>query len=386
MNVAEVRGQLPLLARSIYLDSAGAGAPPISVHEAMRRFLDEWRDYGEKWDSWLFEIVKAREVFAQLIGCGRDQVGCIPNVTSGLATVASSLQGRGKNVVVSELNFPTNVYVWHALKQAGAIAEVRVLKTQNGSIPMSELEHAIDDNTVAISLDYVSWINGCREEIAEIAKLAHSHGAFMLVDAFHALGVFPVDVEQLGVDVLTSGTYKWLMGPHGAAFIYVKQEVIDRLTPSIVGWHGISDSVIARTTAKEEIFAKPFDLSKVEPAKNATRFELGTWSVISVIGSRAALEFSLKYPPEDRWPLIRRLTDRLLEGLHQSSRAITSPIEEERRSGIVTFRMEKASEVARKLQEGGVVVAPRVNTLRVSPHFYNTEQEIDVLLDRIRNS
>jgi DNA phosphorothioation-dependent restriction protein DptG len=101
MNVAEVRGQLPLLARSIYLDSAGAGAPPISVHEAMRRFLDEWRDYGEKWDSWLFEIVKAREVFAQLIGCGRDQVGCIPNVTSGLATVASSLQGRGKNVVVS---------------------------------------------------------------------------------------------------------------------------------------------------------------------------------------------------------------------------------------------------------------------------------------------
>jgi selenocysteine lyase/cysteine desulfurase len=144
--------------------------------------------------------------------------------------------------------------------------------------------------------------------------------------------------------------------------------------------------VIARTTAKEEIFAKPFDLSKVEPAKNATRFELGTWSVISVIGSRAALEFSLKYPPEDRWPLIRRLTDRLLEGLHQSSRAITSPIEEERRSGIVTFRMEKASEVARKLQEGGVVVAPRVNTLRVSPHFYNTEQEIDVLLDRIRNS
>jgi cysteine desulfurase/selenocysteine lyase len=386
MNVEEIRSQLPLLARNIYLDSAGAGAPPISVHKVMLEFLEEWKNYGENWESWLLEIVKAREAFGQIIGCDRDHVGCIPNVTSGLAAVAVSLKGRGKNVVVSELNFPTSVYVWHALKQSGFIADVRVLKSHKGAIPMSEFERAIDANTVAVCVDFVSWLNGCRENIVDVTRLAHSHGALMLVDAFHALGVFPVDVKKLDVDVLTCGTYKWLMGPHGAAFIYVKQNVIENLNPSIVGWHGISDSVIARTAAKEGIFARPFDLSRVEPANNATRFEWGTWSVISVIGSRAALEFTLKYDPKDRWPMIRRLTDRLLEGLQRSSRIIVSPIEDERRSGIVTFQMERATEVARKLQQRGVVVAPRVNTLRVSPHFYNTEHEIDVLLDRIKDS
>jgi len=281
------------------------------------------------------------------------------------------------------LNFPTSVYVWQALKQAGHISEVRVLKPQNGIIPLSEFEHAIDINTVAVCVDYVSWANGCRENIPEVTRLAHSRGALMIVDAFHALGVFPVDVKRLDVDVLTCGTYKWLMGPHGAAFIYVKPDVINSLNPSIVGWHGISDSVIARATARQGIFARPFDLSKVEPANNATRFEWGTWSVISVIGSRAALEFALKYVPEDRWPMIQKLTDRLLEGLQHASRIVTSPVEKERRSGIITFQIEKAAEVARKLQQSGVVVAPRVDTLRVSPHFYNTKQEIDVLLDHI---
>jgi len=386
MNLEEIRAQLPLLARTIYLDSAGAGAPPTSVYKVMVEFLEEWKDYGENWDRWLLEIVKARDAFAQLIDCDRDQVGCIPNVTSGLAAVASSVQGKGKNVVVSELNFPTSVYVWHSLKQAGHIAEVRIVKPHNGAIPTSEFEHAIDTNTAAVCVDYVSWLNGCRENIQEVSRLAHSRGALMLVDAFHALGVFPVDVERLDVDVLTCGTYKWLMGPHGSAFIYAKQEVINSLNPSIVGWHGISDSVIARATAKEGIFEKPFDLSKVVPANNATRFEWGTWSVISVIGSRAALEFALKYNPKDRWPMIKKLTERLLEGLQHSARTITSPIEEERRSGIVTFRIEKAAEVARKLQQSGVVVAPRVNTLRVSPHFYNTEKEIDILLDLIMSS
>lgn len=384
MNVNEVREQIPLLANNVYLDNAGAGPPPVSVHAAMRSFLDEWRDYGEKWDTWLLEIVKARELFARLIGAAVDEIACVPNVSSGLGAIASALRLKpGQNMVVSELNFPTNVYIWHALKRRGLLPEVRVVRAKNGQIPLSDFEKAIDEKTAAVSLDYVSWINGCREDIPSVTKIAHSHGALMLVDAFHAIGVIPVDVRKLGVDVLTCGTYKWLMGPHGTAFLYVKGDVIEQLEPAIIGWHGISDSVVARARSKQETFGRPFDLSGVVPAKDATRFEWGTWSVITVAGASAALEFTLKYPPQERSPMVERLNERLVDGLRKEGKRITSPLEKERRSGIVTFEVDDAAQVARKLQQDHVVVAPRVNTLRVSPHFYNTEHETGILLEKI---
>jgi len=384
MNVEEIREQLPLLAKSVYLDNAGAGPPPRSVTESMQSFLDEWSSYGERWDRWLLEIVKARELFAKLIGARREEVACVPNVSSGLAAVASALRLEpGQNVVVSELNFPTNIYIWHSMRQRGLISEVRVLKAKNGRVPLDAFVGAIDDRTAAVSLDYVSWINGCKEDISNITRIAHSHGALMMVDAFHAIGVMPVDVYRIGVDVLACGTYKWLMGPHGTAFLYVNHEVMEQLEPSLVGWHGVSDSVVARALANEDAFGRPFDLSRAEPARDATRFEWGTWSVISVVGARSALEFALRYPPADREPLIEKITDHLVDGLRKRSKRITSPLEKERRSGIITFEVDNAGKIARRLLEQGVVVAPRVNTLRISPHFFNTEAEIDTLLEKI---
>lgn len=384
MNVREVREQIPLLKGNVYLDNAGAGPPPLSVHAAMQSFLNEWRDYGEKWDSWLLEIVNTRDLFSKLINATLDEVACIPSVSSGLAAIGNALPMRqNQNVVVSELNFPTNVYIWHAMKRKGLLSEVRVLRAKNGQIPISEFERAIDDKTVLVSLDYVSWINGCREDVHAITQIAHSHGALMLVDAFHAIGVIPVDAKKLGVDVLTCGTYKWLMGPHGTAFLYVSREALERLDPGIVGWHGISDSVVARVRSKQETFGRPFDLAGVDPAKDATRFEWGTWSVIAVVGAKAALEFTLKYAPEEREPLVERLNERLVDGLTRKGKQITSPLEKERRSGIITFRVDEAAQISRRLQQEHVMVAPRVNTLRVSPHFYNTDDEVDALLDRL---
>jgi selenocysteine lyase/cysteine desulfurase len=200
------------------------------------------------------------------------------------------------------------------------MSEVRVMKINGALISLSEFEKSIDDDTVAVSVDYVSWFNGCSENIADVTRIAHSHGALTMVDAFHAIGVFPVDVRNLDIDVLVCGTYKWLMGAHWVAYIYVRDEATEQLYPSVVRWHGISDSVISRAVSKEEIFGKPFDLSNVEPARNATKFERGTWSVISVIGSRAALEFTLNHPPSERWPAIQKLTTHLIDELRNSSK------------------------------------------------------------------
>jgi len=286
-------------------------------------------------------------------------------------------------VVVSELNFPTNIYLWHTLQERSLLKEVRILKAVNGRIPPNAYEDAIDDKTAAVSIDYVSWLNGCREDIPPITGLAHDHGALMVVDAFHAAGAIPIDVGKLGVDVLTCGTYKWLMGPHGAAFLYVKNEIMESLRPTIVGWHGISDSVIARIQAHEDVFGRPFNLDHAKLAEDASRFEWGTWAVVSVEGAKAALEFTLKYPPEERWPLIQKLNERLADGLRRKGKHVISPLEENRVSGILTFGIPEAAEVAKTLLTQRVVVAPRVNSLRVSPHFYNTPTEIDTFLQKM---
>ena len=384
MKVPQVREQIPLLANTVYLDNAGAGPPPTSVHAEMMKFLNQWRDYGERWEEWLLDIVHSRELFAELVRAKKDEVACIPNVSSGLAAIATSIQFSGdQNVVVSELNFPTNIYLWHTLQERGFLKEVRILKAVEGRIPQSSYEDAIDDKTAAVSIDYVSWLNGCREDIAAVTRLAHEHGALMIVDAFHAAGAIPIDVGRLGVDVLTCGTYKWLMGPHGAAFLYVKNEVMESLHPTIVGWHGISDSVIARIQAHEDVFGRPFNLDHAKLAEDASRFEWGTWAVISVEGARAALEFTLKYPPEERWPLIQKLNEKLADGLHRKGKHVTSPLEDDRMSGILTFDIPGAAEVAKALLAERVVVAPRVNSLRVSPHFYNTSNEIEAFLQKI---
>lgn len=384
MNLTQVREQIPLLSNTLYFDNAGAGPPPASVYAEMQSFLNDWRDHGERWERWLPDIVESRSLFAKLIHAKTEQVACIPNVSSGLGAIASSLQfEQRQNVVVSELNFPTNVYLWHTLKEKGPLEEVRLLKAQDGTIPLSAYERAIDDKTAAVSVDFVSWVNGCRENIPEVTKLAHAHGALMLVDVFHAAGVLPINVGTLDVDVLLCGTYKWLMGPHGAAYLYTNPETLDQLQPSIVGWHGIRDSVIARVQADEPPFGRPFDLSHADPAGDATRFEWGTWAVISVEGAKAALEFTLKYPPEERWPIIQRLNERLVDGLRRKKRRVTSPSEKERLSGIVTFDMPEPARVAQRLLDEHVVVAPRVNGLRVSPHFYNTEEEVDRLLQKL---
>jgi selenocysteine lyase/cysteine desulfurase len=173
------------------------------------------------------------------------------------------------------------------------------------------------------------------------------------------------------------------MGPHGAAFLYVRREVLDRLEPSIVGWHGVRDSVIARLQSHQDVFGSPFDLTKAEVAGDATRFEWGTWAVVAVEGARAALKFTIENPAEERWPLIRRLNERLVDGLRTKGRQVTSPLDEARLSGIVTFQVDNPAQVAKRLMEAHIVVAPRVNALRVSPHFYNTDAEVDKLVEKL---
>jgi cysteine desulfurase / selenocysteine lyase len=382
LNIDVVRKEIPVTSRRAYFDNAGTGPPSINVLNAIHEYLTDWRDYGENWEEWLPMIIESRRQFGKLIGANVDEIASLPNVTSALIAVASSITHRpGSNIVISALNFPTNIYLWHLQKKLGRVKEVRLLRpNQDGVVPLDEWEKAIDDNTSIVSVDYVSWTNGCREKIREIAKIGHKHGAFVIADSFHGLGVFPINVKQDNVDGLVCGVYKWLQGPHGAAFLYTKKDRLKDLVPSYIGWHGVEDSVVRRMTRQEDLFGMPFDINDAHPAQDATRFEGGSWGVVSIVGAKAALEYALKHDQAERYHRILRVTEHLIEGLEKKDRRILTPLHSDRRSGIVVFEDLDPRATFEKLKSLNITVASRVKAIRVSPHYYNTEEEIDKLL------
>ena len=382
LNIDLIRKEIPVTSRRAYFDNAGTGPPSIHVLDSIHEYMTDWRDYGENWEEWLPMIIESRRLFGKMIGAGLDEVASVPNVTSALTALASSMKYKPNgNIVISELNFPTNIYMWHLQKRHGRASEVRLLrKDSNGIIPLHDWEKAIDDNTSIVSVDYVSWTNGCREKVREIAKLAHEHNAFIIADSFHGLGVFPINARQDDVDALVCGMYKWMQGPHGAAFLYTRNDRLNDLDPNYIGWHGVEDSVVRRLSTQQDLFGKPFNIEVVEPAKDATRFEGGSWGVISIIGAKAALEYALKHDQQERYHRVLKITDHLIEGLKKKGRKIVTPLASDRRSGIVVFEDPDPQATFNKLKSLNITVASRVKAIRVSPHYYNTEEEIDKLL------
>jgi selenocysteine lyase/cysteine desulfurase len=378
--LSDVRSRIPLLSRyNAYLDNAGAGPLTVDVYNAMRGFLDSYVNDGEPWDDVLLKVYENRRLFAELIGADADEVAVIPNVSTGLAVVAVSIPFRGR-IVTSPLNFPTDIYPWLTLRSRGLISEVVFVNPRGGYVPLEEYEEKIDDNTVAVVVDYVSWITGYRENIREIARIAHEHGAIIICDAFQALGVVDVNVKREDIDVLVSGLYKWLMGPHGIAYLYVSRKALEVLKPAVSSWHGVRNNVVKRRIdGWSNVFSSPFSVFDVELSDDASRFELGTWSEISLYGGKAALEFALRYEMPRKYVYTEKLIDRLMDGLVDLNYEVVTP--HSSKAGIVVFKAEKNDLIRSYLSKRGIEVSSRPGVIRVSPHFYNTMHEIELFLD-----
>jgi cysteine desulfurase / selenocysteine lyase len=385
LNIDLVRKQIPVTSRHAYFDNAGTGPPTIPVLNAITEYMADWKEYGENWEEWLPMIIESRRLFGKMVGASLEEIGCVPNVSTALASFATSVKYKpGGNIVVSDLNFPTNIYLWHLQKKHGKASEIRLLhRNSQGIIPLEEWERAIDDQTSLVSVDYVSWANGCREKIREIAGLAHDHDSFIIGDSFHALGVMPVNAREDGLDALVCGMYKWMQGPHGVAYVYISKDRLGELDPQYVGWHGVRDSVSRRMANNQDLFGIPFDINDAEPATDSSMFEGGTWSVIAVAGARAALDWALKDDIHERYRRVLRVTEHLIKGLEKKGRKVLSPQQSERRSGIVVFEDPDPSAAYNRLKSLNITVASRVKSLRASPHYYNTEEEIDKLLNAL---
>lgn len=377
MNLCNYRESFPVLSEKVYLDSAGAGIPPLSVTEAMLEFIKEWSKEGEKWEEWLRELIEVRSRFASLIDVDPKEVAVVPSVSVGLASFASSLDLTNKKVVTSELNFPTNILLWQRMREKGLVRKVEVLRAKDGMIPRSSWKYSVDKETALVAVDYVSWLTGWREDLEELADIAHKKGALILVDGFHATGVFPFSVRRLGLDAFVTGFYKWMCGPHGIACLYVSKELLEKTQPSYLGWHGVRDNVAERVMAGRDPFDKPFPTDNAEPSHSASRYEWGTWAAVVIRGVLESLKWCEKVSPSKRYKTISTLREILFEKIENAGFNIITPeTVEEGLSGIVTFKVKNHVQTVEKLRRKGIIVSGRFNHIRVSPHFYNTEDDI----------
>lgn len=349
-----------------------AAVAPLSgpAHTAIARWLDEATHEGTRaWGRWDRAVDKARFAAAQLLNAKPEEIAFVSSTTAGISLVAEGLPwDRGDNVVTLADEFPSNQYPW--LNLAGRGVEVRRLPTDDGRLETGELDEACDARTRIIAISWVNYATGFRHDLAAAAEIAHRHGALLLVDAIQGLGAFPLDVTNTGIDFLAADGHKWLLSPEGAGLLYIRRDQLDRIRPQGVGWHSV---------VHEGEFAH-IDLN-LKPA--AERFEGGSPNSVGISGLGASLEMFLELGVDNIGRSIMAYTEAAIDRLHSLGAAVILPPEDAQRSGIVAFTMpgRDPQEIRRNCQSAGVVLSVRNGRLRISPHGYNNDVDLERLLD-----
>jgi selenocysteine lyase/cysteine desulfurase len=362
-----VRRDFPVVANGLYLNSAYITPVPVPVVDAARAFAESKARNPISLDDMLKKTDDVRQQFARLIGATADEVGFLFATSEGENVVAAALDLKpGDNIVVDELHYTTTFVLYRQLQKRHGI-DLRIVKHRDGVVSRSDFEPVVDGRTRLLSVAWVSHQNGFRHDMRPLADLAHAHGALFYTDAIQALGMFPVDVRQAGVDALTSGTYKWLLGGFGVAPFFVRRDLLDRIRVDRLGALHVE---------------KELDDHQYEIYRTAKKFDYATLPFAEVYQLGAALAY-LDRVGVDR---IERHTVALARDLRtglaaQGFRLFTPP---DNASSIVSFYSDGNPARAREtFDKAGVQVSFREkgSQIRVSPALFNTRADIARFLE-----
>lgn len=378
MDPNAYRDQFPVTGERAYLISASLGPLSRRARTAAEEHLDLWQRLGpeELWfDHGMPKLERCRELFAELIGADSDEIAVIPSVSAGMSALATCLDFPARpKVVLSEMDFPTNHYVWRAQERAGA--KLDVVRSPDGiRIEADDLVARIDEQTAVVNVNRVLFESSWIIEMDPIVAAARAAGAYVLVDDFHGSGIVPIDVHAMGIDLLVSGVLKWLCGGQGLALLYCRRDLVADLNPRVVGWFGTQD-----------FFA--FDRTRLRLRDDARRFETGTPTLPQAWTAAAGMEMTIEVGVPEIRTRNHELSRRLIAGLDELGLELLSPRDDEKRGGLVRVRIpggiDGAKRVLHELFERDVVVDSRGDALRISPHFFNNEDDIDACLRELR--
>ncbi len=377
------RPRFPILASTTYLVTHSLGAMPLAVHDKLRAYAEQWQTRGVRsWaEGWWDAPVTVGNLLGRIMNAPTESVTMHQNVSIVESVVASCLDYSGKRnkVVYTDQNFPTNMYVWEAWKRYGA--SIHVVKSRDGrTVPTEELLAAIDEQTLVVPISHVFFRSSYRQDAEAICARAKSVGALVLLDTYQSLGIVPLDVQKLGVDMVCGGSVKWLLGGPGAGYLYVRPDLLPKLQPKITGWAG---------------HAAPFafELGEQRFAGDVRRMLNGSPAVPALLAATAGYETILEVGVERIHQHSVLLTEWLRQELLSRGFDVTSPPDPQRRGGSLTVKLasdEHGPAFVAALEQRGVLVDHRPDAgLRVSPHFYTKLDELkrfSELLVELRSS
>lgn len=367
MSPEQFRTRFPIFNSRVYVNSCSQGALSLEVEAAFGAFIESWHTQGSPWDRWVGEVERLRAVFAASIGADADEIAVMPNASAAIAAIATALAfdaGR-RTVVLGEFEFPTMTHVWLAQQRRGA--DIAWVTARGETLPIEQYAAAIDDRTLIVPAAHVCFRNGYRLDIARLAALCRERGAYCMLDDYQRTGTAPLDVHALGVDFMVTGALKYLLGPAGVAFLYVRRELIERLEPLPTGWFGRVDP-----------FA--FSLDPLDWSASARRFETGSPPVPNAYAAAAGLELLAHVGPAVVESQIARLVERFASGARSRGFEVATPENPAERSSLVVLRSTDAAALVGRLATHGVIASSRGTGLRVSFHAYNNEQDVDAVL------
>ncbi len=369
-QINEVRSRFRIFDRKVYLNTCSQGPLSDAVQAGFEDYLASWHEQGSPWERWIEHYEAARAAFAQFINASPDEVAIVTSVSAGINSVASALNFRERpKVVMGEFEFPTMGHVWLGQRARGA--DVQFVGAEGNCIPNARYEEVIDRKTLIVPLTHVCFKNGFRSEVDAITQIAHSCGAFVMLDDYQDCGTRSVNVKAMDLDFYLAGTLKYLLGPPGLAFLYVRKELISTLTPSVTGW-------FAQTN--------PFTYNPqhFELSPSARRFESGTPSIPNVYGAVPGFQLLQKIGIDEVAIHIRTLTQRLSESASEMGVVAKTPADSA--GPLVVLRSRDSTLLVKRLAESGIVASNRFDGLRISFHVYNTTDDVDAVTEILKKN
>lgn len=364
----ELRALFPITQRSVYFNHAAVSPPPITSIRAVEAQLRDVHENGSiNFRSWLAVKEDARKLLANLLGARPGQVAFVRNTSDALSTVANGLNWRpGDNIVTFSNEFPSNVYPWLRIRDVFGV-EVRMCEERENRIDLSELESLIDDRTRIVAISHVQFASGFRVDLERLGRVARRHDALFVVDAIQALGAVPTNVEAEFIDVAAGASHKWLLAPEGVGYLFLSDRARERIQPTLVGWISVPD---------------PEDYFNFEQGWNrgTLAWETGTGPAALFYGFKASLELLHNSGVPKIADYLEELTDYLCERLNGKNYEVVSSRAPSEKSQIVCIRHRgdlSPMALYHHLKQRNIITAPRVDRLRIAPHFYNTATEVD---------
>jgi cysteine desulfurase / selenocysteine lyase len=372
MNLKE---EFPITENRIFFDHAKVSPLPNRVRQAVNAFVEDTSLFGTvNYSDWMAKVESVRASFARLIHADVSEVAFVKNTSEGISIVANGLDWKpGDNVVIPDIEFPANVYPWWNLKRLGV--ETRFVPAIDGRVLFDDLVARVDSRTRILSVSSVECNSGFRNDLNRIGTFCKEKGILFCVDAIQSLGVLPMDVKRDHIDFLAADGHKWLLSVEGLGGFYISAKAMEKIHPAVVGWNSV---INAYDFMNYDFTLRP----------DAQRFEEGSFNTMSIMAFGAALSLFHEVGVDNIERRVMSLGDRIIEGLQRRNFKILNSVIPEERSGSISFNgemdLEKFSDYAADNQ---VSLTVRNGMVRLSPHFYNRESEIDRffdLLDRFR--